>query len=136
MYGRGLALLEASLVDLGCQEWLSLFFYLRQDGLLHDLSDVGSHHDGSDLVEPHGSSPRCLLQRHNSPQLQVLRDVSKVEGVQDLVRDLLAKDFICLDDVIIKTVWSQALIEVAGLDGVSDVRESQKLLQLTVICSC
>ena len=40
MDGRGLALLEAGLVGLGCQEVWRLFFYLRQDGLLHDLGDV------------------------------------------------------------------------------------------------
>ena len=40
MYGRGLALLEASLVDLGCKELRSLLIHFRQDGLLHDLSDV------------------------------------------------------------------------------------------------
>ena len=110
--------------------------YLRQDGLLHDLGDVRSHHDGADLVESHRSSPRRLLQRNHSPQLQVLRDVSEVKRVHDLVRDLMAQDFIRLDDVAIKTVRAQALIEVAGLYGVGDVRESEALLQLTVSYSC
>ena len=56
-----------------------------------------------------------------------------VERVQDLVRDLLAQNLVSLDDVAVKTVGAQALVEVAGLYGVSDVRESEKLLRTTVI---
>ncbi len=65
-----------------------------------------------------------------------MRDVSEVEGVQDLVRDLLAEYFVCLDYVAIEAVRTQALVEVAGLDGIGDVRESEELLQLTVSYSC
>jgi len=38
--GRGLAFLEAGLVDLGCKELRSLLPDFRQDRLLHDLGDV------------------------------------------------------------------------------------------------
>ncbi len=58
---RGLELLEVGVVDLECKEMWSLFVHIRQDGLLHDLGDVGSHHNGADLVESHRSSPRLLL---------------------------------------------------------------------------
>ena len=40
MYGCGLALFEAGLVDLGRKKVRSLLFYLHQDRLLHDLGDV------------------------------------------------------------------------------------------------
>ena len=62
----------------------------------------------------------------------MLRDVSKVKRVHDLVRDLLAKEFIRPDDVAIEAVRSQALVEVAGLYGIRDVHESEELLKLTV----
>ncbi len=61
-----------------------------------------------------------------------MRDVSKGEVVHDLVRDLLAQYFVCLYDVAVKALRAQALVEGAGLYGVIDVRESEKLLQLAV----
>ena len=76
------------------------------------------------------------MQRNHSPQLQVARDVSEVEGVHDLVRDLLAEDLVCLDDAAVEAVGAQALVEVARLYGVSDVRESETLVRTHAICSC
>jgi hypothetical protein len=38
-----------------------------------------------------------------------------------------------LDDAAVEAIWTQALVEVAGLYGVSDVRESETLLRTTVI---
>ena len=96
--------------------------HLRQDGLLHDLGDVRAHHDGENLIKSHRSLSRRLLKRHHSPDLQICRDVFKIERVHDLVRDFLAKDFIRLDDVAVEAVRSQTLVEVAGLNGIIDVR--------------
>ena len=110
--------------------------HLRQDGLLHDLGDVRAHHDGTDLIKSHRSLSRRLLKRHHSPDLQVCRDDFGVKCIHDLVRDLLAQYFVCLDDIAVEAVGTQTLVEVAGLNGIHNVRESEELLQLTVSCSC
>ena len=58
---NGLAFFEAGLVHLGCDEMWALSLDLIQDGLLHDLGQVRSHHDGSDLIQSTGSLGKCLL---------------------------------------------------------------------------
>ena len=51
MDSRGLALFEASLVDLRSYHMWAHLLYLLQDGLLHDLRHMRPDDDGSDLVE-------------------------------------------------------------------------------------
>ena len=47
MDGGALALLEAGLVDLSFNEVGARFFNFGENGLLHDLGDVGPDHYGS-----------------------------------------------------------------------------------------
>ena len=110
--------------------------HLRQDGLLHDLGDVRPHHDGTNLIKSHRSLSRRLLKRHHSPDLQICRDVFEVERVHDLVRYLVSQGLIRLQDVAVKAVGAQPLVEVARLDSIGDVCESKELLQLPVSSSC
>ena len=110
--------------------------HLRQDGLLHDLGDVRAHHDGTDLIKSHRSLSRRLLKRHHSPDLQVCRDVFGVERVHDLVRNLVSQGLIRLQYVAIKAVGAQSLVEVARVDSIGDVCESEELLQVPVSISC
>ena len=56
-----LALLEAGLVDLGRDEVWGLCLDLFEDSLLHDLRQVRSHHDGSDLIQSTWSLGECFL---------------------------------------------------------------------------
>ena len=49
---------------------------------------------------------------------------------------LSPQGLICLQDVAVEAVGTQSLVEVARLDGISDVCESEELLQLPVSNSC
>ena len=51
MDGSGLAFLEASLVDLGLYQVRVMSLDPFKDRFLHDLLEVGSHDDGSDLIK-------------------------------------------------------------------------------------
>ena len=106
----------------------SLVLYIRQDSFLHDLGDVRPHHDGTNLIKSHRSLSRRLLKRHHSPDLQICRDGFGIERVHDLVRYLVPQGLIRLQDVAIKAVRAQPLVEVARLDGIGDVCESEELL--------
>ena len=110
--------------------------HLRQNGLLHDLGDVRAHHDGTNLIKSHRSPSRRLLKRYHSPDLQVRRDGFGLEGVHDFVRYLVPQGLVRLQDVAVEAVRAQPLVEVTRLDGISDVCESEKLLQVTVSISC
>ena len=61
MNGSGLAILEAGLVDLRCDEMWVLRLDSLKYSLLHDLGQVGSHHDGSYLIKVAGTFSECLL---------------------------------------------------------------------------
>ena len=136
MDGRGLALLEACLVDLRRQEMWSPVLHLRQDGLLHDLGDVLAHHDGTNFIKSHRSLSRRLLKRHHSPDLQICRDCFGIERVHDLVRYLVPQGLVRLQDVAVEAVRAQSLVEVSRLDSISDVCDSEELLQVAVSISC
>ena len=62
MYGRGLALLEAGLVDLGRNQMRGLGLDLLQDRLLHDLGQVRSNNNRPDLIQSTWSLGECFLQ--------------------------------------------------------------------------
>ena len=110
--------------------------HLRQDGLLHDLGDVRAHHDGTNLIKSHRSLSRRLLKRHHSPDLQICRDGFGVERVHDLIRYLVSQGLIRLQDVAVKAVGAQSLVEVARLNGIGDICEAEELLQVTASISC
>jgi hypothetical protein len=97
---------------------------------------VRAHHDGANLIKSHRSPSRRLLKRHHSPDLQICRDGFGIEHVHDLVSYLVPQGLIRLQDVAVEAVGAQSLVEVARLDGIGDVCESEELLQLPVSSSC
>ena len=50
-----------------------------KDCFLHDLGQVRSDYDGSDLIQVAGSLSKGLLQWYQSTKLQALRNLSIVE---------------------------------------------------------
>ena len=61
MDGSGLAILEARLVDLRRDNVRACGLDSLKYCFLHDLGEVGSHHDGSYLINIVRTYTQCLL---------------------------------------------------------------------------
>ena len=83
--GRLDALLEARLVDPGLKQVGGQSSNLRHDGLLQDLGNVGSHHDGPDVLQLGLVLALVLGQRHQSSLIEVPGDS---HGVVQEAKDL------------------------------------------------
>ena len=62
MNGSGLAILEAGLVDLRYDEMRALGLDSLEYGLLHNLRQVRSHYNWSNLIKTAGALSESLLQ--------------------------------------------------------------------------
>ena len=83
MNGSGLAFFEASLVDLR----LNQMWRLRLDSLkycfLHNLRQMRSHHNWSDVVQATWTLSVSFLERNESPNSEIVWDPGVVECVGD-----------------------------------------------------
>jgi hypothetical protein len=61
MDGSGFAIFEAGLVDFRGDEMWALGLDFLKYGLLHDLGQVRSHHNGSYLIKVARTFSECLL---------------------------------------------------------------------------
>ena len=78
MDGSRLAVLEASLIRLGCDEMRRRGLDPFQYCLLHDLRDVGPHYYRPDLVQSTWTFSESFLQGDKSTNLQILRNLGVV----------------------------------------------------------
>jgi len=70
--------------------------------------------------------------RYHSPDLQVRWDDFGVECIHDLIRYLVSQGLVRLQDISIEAVGAQPFVEVAGLDGLHDVVQSDKVILFTI----
>ena len=83
-------LFEPRLVDPSLEEVGSRHCHFRHNGLFKDLRHVGSHHDGSYVLQLRLIQSLVLGEWHESPVIQVLWNRGwAVEEVKDLGRDVL-----------------------------------------------
>ena len=71
--GRG-ALLEPRLVDSSLKEVWSRRSHFRHDDLFQNLSHVGPHHDGPDVLQLRLVKSFIFGEWHKSPVIEVLWD--------------------------------------------------------------
>ena len=81
MDGSGLGLLEASLVHFGPDQVWGHLVDLLQNRLLHDLRQMRTDYDGSDLVEGDWALGIRLLQGDEPSHPQIFWYVAAVECV-------------------------------------------------------
>ena len=133
MNGGRLAFLEASLVYLGRYQMWSHLVDLLQYRLLHDLRQVRAYDDGSDLVQGNWALGVCLLQRNESPYPQVVRYVAAVESLSYLSHDFCTQLLICREQVPIKAVGSQSLVEVGAFGGRLNVTHTESCSRVDLL---
>jgi hypothetical protein len=119
--GGGLAIFEAGLVDLRRYQMWTLGLDSFQYGLLHYLGQMRSHNNRSYLIKITGSLGECLLERYQSSHSEVLRDLGVVKGVCYLLHHFSPELLILGEDIPIKTVRAQSLVEVGLLSCFSYV---------------
>ena len=81
-------------------------------GLLHDLRQVRSHYNRSNLIKTAGALSEGLLQWYYPANSQVIRNLGVVQRVANLLHDLGSELLLLVEEVAIEAVGSEALVEV------------------------
>ena len=112
MDGSRLAVLEASLIRLGCDEMRRRGLDPFQYCLLHYLRDVGSHYYWSDLVQSTWTFGESFLQGDESTNLQILRNLGVVQGVSYLLQHFCSELLFLIDQISVEAVRPKSLVKV------------------------
>jgi hypothetical protein len=112
MNGRRLAFYEANLVYVKFNEVRRLLLDHLKYGLFHDLRQVRSHVDWSDLIERTGTLGKCLLRWYKPSNSQVLRDSRVIESICNLSQYLFTQLLIFTENVYIKAVRTKSLVKL------------------------
>ena len=99
-------------------------------GLFHDLRQVRSHYNWSDLIECTGTLGKCLLQWYKSSNSQVIRDSGVVKSICNLTQHLLTQLLIFVENVSIKAVRSESLVKVRLPSCFSDVIHAKECISV------
>jgi hypothetical protein len=110
---------------LGCDEMRELSLNPLEYRLFHDLGQVRSHNNWSDLVKCTGALGKCHLQWDKTSHSQVIWDSCVVEGFRNLTQHLLTQLLILIKNVNIKAVGSESFIEVRLLSRLYDVIQAK-----------
>jgi hypothetical protein len=87
MNGCGLAFFEASLVDLRLDQVWRLRLDSLKYCLLHNLRQMRTHHNGSDVVQATWTFSVGFLEWNESPNSEIVWDLGVVECVCNLSHD-------------------------------------------------
>ena len=126
MNGIGLAFFKPSLVDLR----LNQMWRLRLDSLkycfLHNLRQVRSHHNWSDVVQATWTFSVSFLEGNESPNSEIVWDLGVVKCVCNFSHDLDSQLLVLCYQVSIEAVGSESLIEVGLLRCFFDVFHTEE----------
>ena len=123
--GSRLAFLEASLIYLRCYEMRELSLNPLDYRLFHDIGQMRSHNDWSNLIKCTRALGKCLLQWDKSSHSQIIWNSCIVEGFRNLTQYLLTHLLILVENVTIEAVGSESLVEVGLLSCLSDIIQTK-----------
>ena len=93
--------------------------------LFHDLGQVRSHNNRSDLIKCIRALGKCLLQWDKPSHFQVIWNRCVVEGFRNLTQYLLTHSLIFIEDVTIKAIGSEPFVKVRLFSCLSDIIQTK-----------